>query len=246
MLGFKAGSTLLHRMDVRFKLFIMVAVNLTTIKAQFWGLCLLLVSLQISLAATRLPFLKTLKEVRYFLYLIVFVFLSRAIFLEGEPLFQWRFFAVSREGVFSGFYIAWRLWLVAIAGIIFVHTSETARIKAAVQWYLKPLPFIPEKKVGVILSLMIRFLPFILQKARETADAQKARGVERRKNPVYRLRVFALPLLRSLFENADNLVIAMEARCFNENRTDPALTAYKEDWLSLGISLTLCLLAFYL
>jgi len=217
------------------------AINLASIKAEFGGLCLLSVILHLSFFSIRLSLIKTLKETRYLLYLMLFVLLSRTLFTPGETLVELFGIPLSRQGFISGSFFVWRLWLVLITGILLIHTSKTGDIKAAVQWYLKPFPFIPEKKVGVVISLMIRFLPFILQKARETSDAQKARGVENRKNPIYRLRVFVLPLLRSLFENADNLVVAMEARCYTENRTDPELRSNIYDWLITIVISFVCL-----
>jgi energy-coupling factor transporter transmembrane protein EcfT len=48
-------------------------------------------------------------------------------------------------------------------------------------------------------------------------------------------------LMRRIFERADDLVIAMEARAFREDRTDPRLTARKCDWLALPLVGCLCI-----
>jgi energy-coupling factor transporter transmembrane protein EcfT len=84
-----------------------------------------------------------------------------------------------------------------------------------------------------MMGLILRFVPVILDQARETAEAQKARAVENRKNPVYRLTKFGFPLIRRTFERADDLVVAMEARAFSEYRTDPELNADQRDWVCL-------------
>ena len=109
------------------------------------------------------------------------------------------------------------------------------------QWYLKPVPLIPEKKVAVMMGLILRFVPVILDQARETANAQKARAVENRKNPVFRLIKFGLPLIRRTFERADDLILAMEARAYTEHRTDPQLVAGKRDWIALMVVGLLCM-----
>lgn len=84
-----------------------------------------------------------------------------------------------------------------------------------------------------MLGLTIRFIPIILNQMRETADAQRARGIENRKNPVYRTVKFIIPLMRRTFEDADKLAVAMEARCWSENRTDPELSFGKSDWAAV-------------
>ena len=242
-IGYKPGITALHLMDARFKLAILAAISLTCIRAELWGLLLLLLLLHSSFIIVNLSIIKTIKETRYFLYLILLVFMTRAVFTPGEILVEQMGISISRQGITSGLFFSWRLWLILLSGILFVNTSKIAQIKAAVQWYLKPVPLVPEKKVGVILSLMIRFLPFIMEKAVEISNAQKARGIGLRKNPIYRIRVYILPLLRSLFENADKLVIAMEARCFTPDRSDPELTSSKKDWLIMISALLVCIAA---
>ena len=146
------------------------------------------------------------------------------------------------QGITNGILVCWRLALIVILGFAFISTTPPSAIKAAVQWFLKPVPFIPEKKVAVMMGLILRFVPVILDQARETAEAQKARGVENRKNPVYRLIKLSFPILRRTFERADNLVLAMEARCFIENRTDPELVTQKRDWVALMAVCCLCVL----
>jgi len=91
-----------------------------------------------------------------------------------------------------------------------------------------------------MIGLIIRFLPMILDQARATAEAQRSRGMENRKNPVFRLIKFAVPLLRRTFENADRLAVAMDARCFNEERTEPELISRPADWAALSVVLCIC------
>jgi energy-coupling factor transporter transmembrane protein EcfT len=88
----------------------------------------------------------------------------------------------------------------------------------------------------------VRFIPFIFEQAKKTAEAQRARGVENRKNPVYRLKMFGIPLMRRIFERADKLVLAMEARCYSENRTDSLLSSGVRDWIALVCVICLCLI----
>jgi energy-coupling factor transporter transmembrane protein EcfT len=92
-----------------------------------------------------------------------------------------------------------------------------------------------------MLSLLVRFLPVILLRAGETADAQRARCVERRRNPAYRLRRFAVPLLRRVFLDADALAAAMDARCHTDHRSPPAFRFSRPD--AVALALVLCLAA---
>jgi energy-coupling factor transporter transmembrane protein EcfT len=80
-------------------------------------------------------------------------------------------------------------------------------------------------------------LPVILLQGAEIADAQRARGVERRKNPLIRLIRFTIPLFRRVFLSADELAVAMQARCYSEQRTLPELCFTWRDSLAIGVGI---------
>lgn len=235
-----AGDSLLHRLDARFKIISIIFLSLVSLNVYFRGLGLLTIILLGVIFYARLPLASGVKELRYFLILLLLIFVTRLLSTDGTPVINLKYFTISMQGITNGILVCWRLALVVILGFAFISTTPPSAIKAAAQWFLKPVPFIPEKKVAVMMGLILRFVPVILDQARETAEAQKARAVENRKNPVYRLTKFGFPLIRRIFERADDLVVAMEARCFTENRTDPELVAQKRDWVALMIVCCLC------
>ncbi|MFW6241919.1 MAG: CbiQ family ECF transporter T component, partial [Thermodesulfobacteriota bacterium] len=142
---------------------------------------------------------------------------------------------LSETGLHEGLLIAGRLGAVALIGLLLVATTRTAAVRDALIWLLRPVPGLPEGRVAVMLSLLVRFLPVILLRAGETADAQRARCVERRRNPAYRLRRFAVPLLRRVFLDADALAAAMDARCHTDHRSPPPFHFSLPDVLILAL-----------
>jgi energy-coupling factor transporter transmembrane protein EcfT len=231
--GYMAGNSSLHRTDARFKISCIILLSLVILNIHFGGLGILTAMLLGAILHARLPLLSGFKELRYFSILLLLIFVARVLSSGGPPVFSSQYFSVSTRGLFDGILVCWRLALIVVLGFIFVSTTPPSAVKAAVQWFLKPVPYVPEKKIAVMMGLILRFVPVILNQARETSEAQKARGVENRKNPVYRLTKLGFPLLRRTFERADDLVVAMEARCFTENRTDPELIVQKRDWAVL-------------
>ena len=231
--NFRPGASFLHELDVRFKLVFLALISLASLKAALLALCVLTFVLICVIIDIRLPIKVILKELRYFLILLLFVFIARALTTPGSPLIQFKAVSVTREGVHGGIIVCWRLLINIMMGLSFVSTTRPSEIKAAVQWFLNPFPFIPAKRIATMMSLIIRFMPVILDQAKETADAQRARGVENRKNPLYRLKKLLIPLMRRTFVSADKLAIAMEARCYSENRTDPGLSCGIRDWIAL-------------
>ncbi|MCP4750301.1 MAG: energy-coupling factor transporter transmembrane protein EcfT [Proteobacteria bacterium] len=243
---YRPGSSFLHRLDIRFKLVILAMMNIVGMQAGPLGLLLLTSGPAVVSFFIRLPFLRALKETRYFIVLLLFVFAARALSTPGDSVIDVWIVSVSRQGIIDGSLICWRLIVVVLLGLMFVFTSRSLEIKAAVEWFLKPFPWLPGKRVATMLGLMVRFLPLILEQAKETGDAQRSRGVENRKNPVFRMVVFVVPLMRRIFESADRLAYAMEARCYSENRTDPELNSRKNDWIIMAMAVGFCLVVVHL
>ncbi len=208
-LSYRSGTSILHGVDVRFKLVFMVIISLASLRAGALALAILtpvLVGLMIDAGLRPTSIFSLL---RYVFLLLVLVFIARALSTPGLPLLEFKAVSVTREGVYGGAIICLRLVMVILIGLVLVATTRPSEIRAAVVWFLHPLPFIPEKRVSIMMSLIMRFIPVIFDQAKETADAQRARGVENRKNPVYRLKMLALPLMRRTFERADKLAVAM-------------------------------------
>ena len=239
--GYFSGNSMLHSLDSRFKLLFISVLSLVSLNLNFAALGILSILLLGFIIYSRLPLYAMFKELRFFYILLAFVFVARALSTGGDPVIEVKFFSVSGEGLSDGLLVCWRLALVVLLAFAMITTTRPSDIKAAVQWYLKPIPIISEKKVAIMMGLILRFVPVIFDQAAETAEAQKSRCVQNRKNPVYRLVKLGFPLLRRTFERADDLVAAMEARGFTENRTDPELATHQRDWIALLVVTCLCI-----
>lgn len=228
--AYSPGDTLLHRIDIRFKLAAVASLNVVALQSQMESLPLLSLPIFAGFLSVGLPVRRTFREMRYLLLFMGFLFLLRSFSWSGEGATGLLPLSFSAEGAIDGALVCWRLAIVIFSGLLFVRTSRALEVKAAVVWFLKPIPLIPAGRFAVIISLMVRFLPEILRQSAEIAEAQKARGIENRKNPLFRLAAFSVPLCRRIFQNADDLACAMEARCFDETRTDVTLSSKTSDW----------------
>lgn len=240
--GYHPGGSFLHELDVRFKLIFMALITLAGLKAKIPALSILSLVMAMIMLGARLSLKSIFKELRYFFILLLFVFIARALTTPGLPEYKISIISVSGPGLYEGFLVCWRLLLIVLLGSTLVATTRPSEIRAAVVWFLRPFPFIPGQRIATMMGLIIRFVPLIFDQAKETAEAQRARAVENRKNPVYRLVKLGLPLIRRTFLSADNLVVAMEARCYSENRTGPLLSSRPRDWAALGLVLGLFVL----
>ncbi len=244
--GYHPGDSVLHRLDPRFKLVCLIATSLTVLDSGMAALGLWSAACAILLVKTGVSMPRLLRELRYFGVLILFVFVARAFSAGGDPLVRFWGIGPSRQGMMEGALVGWRLGLVVLLGLSLMATTRSWQVKAAVESLLRPVPFIPHKRAATMIGLLFRFIPQILSAARETADAQKARGIGNRRNPVFRLVKLAVPLLRKTFLDADRLAAAMEARCYTEDRSTPPLSAAAGDWSFLAAVCALSAVAWVL
>ena len=242
LFSYRKGHSVLHRIDVRFKILGLLFISMVSLNVRVLSLTILSSLLIILAIDCRLKFKSFLREIRYFLILMMVILIAHTLSTKGTIVLKLYFLSISMHGLYEGALICWRLFLVVLVGLLFVSTTRPSEIKAAVEWFLNPIPFVSGKRLATMLSLLMRFIPVILNQARQNADAQKARCVENRKNPIYRIRKMGIPLLRRMFENADRLIFAMEARCYNENRMDPDLCFRPKDWVAFLLVSGLCVL----
>ena len=230
---YQSGSSKIHELDVRFKFLALGILSVAVLQYDAFPLTSIsLLSIIIARYIGLSPF-SILVELRYFILLLVLIVLARAFTTPGTPLPHLSWLPITRDGFIAGGITAWRILLVAVFGLIFVATTKPAAVKAGVVFFLKPIPMVPAARIGTMLGLLLRFIPLIFRQADATFDAQKARGIELRRNPFYRIKTFVIPFMRRLFMGTDRLIEAMEARCYSDQRTDPKLLSQKSDWWML-------------
>lgn len=216
-------------------------LSLGSLNSGFQGLFLTTILVGFFINEARISIRNITKELKLFPWFLLFIFIARSLSTEGEVILNIYGISATREGCLLGMQVSWRLVVVILLSLGVISTTTTAEIKAAVEFYFVRVPFIPEKRLSTMLGLLLRFIPIIMNQIQETLDAQKARGIEMRRNPVYRLVKLTIPVLRRIFQNGDQLAVAMASRCYTENRTGPVLRSSFIDWTGLGVLSVFCL-----
>ena len=243
-LGYRAGSTPVHVLDVRITFAVLLMVSLSVVNAGALHLAALLCGQMVLLACLGISLPSVLSELRPLFVLLTLVFGVRGFTMPGEVLLDLHWVTFTRQGAAAGALIVLRMLLVVLLGMTLVITTRPSEIKTAVEWFLKPFPGIPRARIGTMLGLLLRLIPLLTAQGGETMDAQRARGVENRKNPIYRLTWFAIPFLRRSFAAVDRLSMAMEARCYTDDRTAYPLSAVRRDWYVLIAGLVYAIIVF--
>ena len=123
--------------------------------------------------------------------------------------------------------MAIRLILLITGTSILTLTTSPIALTDGIERLLSPFRKIgvPAHELAMMMTIALRFIPTLLEETDKIMKAQMARGadfesgnlINRAKNMVPLL----VPLFISAFRRADDLAMAMEARCYRggENRT---------------------------
>ena len=243
--AFATGRSILHRHDIRFKMASLALMTAACVLAPAAGLGMVSLVLAALALHLRLPWRLFGGELRILGLFLLFIWAARALTTPGTVLATAGSLAVTREGLAQGGLVCWRLVNIVLLSLLLVRSTRPAEIKAGVGWLLRPLPFIDAGQAAVMVGLIVRFIPVLHHQIRETRIAWRARGGAWRKSPLAQIKYLALPAMRRTILAADQLALAMEARCFSPQRTDPAFRCTRLDVLLLaagGLILTASLL----
>ena len=183
-----------------------------------------------------LPFMLVLKSVKPLLFIIVLTLVLHVVMGQGEHvLYQWKFIRVTEEGLRLGVQMAMRLILLLMISSILTFTTSPIVLTDGIEALLSPFRVIgvPAHELAMMMTIALRFIPTLMEETDRIIKAQTARGADfsggnllvRAKN----MLPILVPLFISAFRRADDLAVAMEARCYRggEGRTRMHQLAYR-------------------
>lgn len=225
-------------MDGRLKLLCLLLLSVAAGLASEWQHYLALLGVAVSaLAAAKLPVWALLRDWRFFAVMAALILVANAFFIPGDPVPFFPFAAVSRQGLVAGLRFAGRLLLAVMICSVVMGTTPLARLRDALEWCLRPVPLVPAARVAMMMNLTFVFVSVIMDNYVEMVCAQKSRCVESCKNPLKRIKYLVLPLLTQTMMRTDEIVYALEARCYSEVRTPASFGTCRADWLVAGVCL---------
>lgn len=211
------GTSSLHRWDARCKFFGLLMVTMTLLQMKIVWLIFdstLLIGL---LILSRLPLRQFFRELKTWLIFLFILFLFQAFFSQGSRLSAPPWLPLSKEGILLGGFTCWRLGLILGYAVLFTAITRPRDIQDTLIWLLKPIPFLPERRIGLMVSLTLRFFTTILDQFEEVRLAHKARLGDQIRNPFRRAKFLTLPLLRRSFSRAEDVTLALAARGYRDD-----------------------------
>lgn len=219
---FYPADSILHKLDPRTKfvgtmLFIVSVFLFHTFPGYVVATLFLAAMIKLSKVPPKFIF-KGLKAI-FVILLVTVVF--NILLTPGEVLWQFGFLRVTREGISLAGRMAIRLIYLVIGSSLMTLTTTPNQLTDGLERLLRPLNklHVPVHDIAMMMSIALRFIPILLEETDKIMKAQIARGadfesgnlIQKAKNMIPLL----VPLFISAFRRANDLAMAMEARCYH-------------------------------
>ena len=208
-----------HKLDPRVKMVGAMAIIVTVLMTENpYAYLFLSVVLVCLVFASRLSGGFLWRNLASLKWLLLVVFVMHGVLGEGTPLFA-RLPWLTREGLLMGLVFAWRVGLMVSVATVLTATTSPVDLGDGIERLLRPLERVrlPVHELAMVSVIALRFVPTLLDEAGRIIKAQIGRGARFEGGPIAKAKSavpILVPLFASAFRRADDLALAMDARCY--------------------------------
>ena len=216
-----ASSSPIHKLDGRVKIIatLFFLVELFLVRS-FLGFLVCGAVLAAIVAVSKVPLSFILRGLKPVLMILIFTFVLNIFFISGTVICTIGPVKITKEGLYTAAFMTIRLILLIISSSMLTLTTKPLELTDAIEKLLTPLNFIgfSAHDGAMMMSIALRFIPTLLEETDKIMKAQQARGADfETGNLIARaksLMPIIVPLFVSAFRIAQDLAMAMEARCY--------------------------------
>ena len=222
------ADSVIHKLDPRVKLFgtLIYIISLFVFKG-LPAFILAAIFLVVLIKLSKVPFSYMVKGLKTIVLIMLFAAVFNLFLTPGTKLVSFWIFTITYEGLKNAIVMMVRLIFLIIGTSLMTLTTTPNELTDGLEKALSPLKYIkvPVHEIAMMMSIALRFIPILIEETDKIMKAQMARGadfehgnlIQKAKNMVPLL----VPLFVSAFRRANDLAMAMEARCYRggEGRT---------------------------
>ncbi len=238
-------ESVIHRLDPRVKLVgtILYIISLF-LSGGVCGYLAAALFLAVVIKLSRVPFRYMVKGMKAIAFILLLTVVFNLFLTPGEPLWQFWKLTITEEGLKISVLMAVRLTFLIIGSSLMTLTTTPNNLTDGMEKLMGPLKKIrvPVHEISMMMSIALRFIPILMEETDKIMKAQIARGADFESgNLVKKAKAMVpllVPLFISAFRRANDLAMAMEARCYQGGggRTKMKPLQYnKRDILAYGV-----------
>lgn len=239
------ADSVVHHLDPRVKLMgtIVFLISLFLFDG-FVGYIVATLFLGGAIWLSKVPLKFMLKGLKAVFMLLAISVLFNLFLTDGVVVVQIWKIKITREGIRLAVFMAIRLVYLILGSSLMTLTTTPNNLTDGMEKALAPLRRfrVPVHEISMMMSIALRFIPILLEETDKIMKAQQARGADFESgNLIQRAKSMVpilVPLFLSAFRRANDLAMAMEARCYRggEGRTKMKPLQYqKRDYITYGI-----------
>ena len=212
----------MHRMDPRGKLFatLLYVISLFTVDS-IAGFLIASVFLIVFIKLSRVPVGFMVKGLRAIVVIMLITALFNLFLTPGEILVEFWIFTITKEGIASAVKMAIRLTYLILGTSVVTLTTTPNALTDGLEKSMRPLNKlkVPVHEIAMMMSIALRFIPILVEETDKIMKAQIARGADFESGNLIKKAKSMVPLLVPLFisafRRANDLAMALEARCYH-------------------------------
>ncbi len=169
---------------------------------------------------SKVPFSFMVKGLKAIVFILVFSAVFNIFLTKGTPIVTIWKLTITVEGVVTALYMVIRLMMLIIGSSLLTLTTTPNNLTDGLEKGLGFLKIfrVPVHEVAMMMSIALRFIPILIEETDKIMKAQTARGADfEHGNIIKRAKAMVpllVPLFISAFRRANDLAMAMEARCY--------------------------------
>lgn len=223
------AKSIIHQMDPRVKLVTTVIYIVSLFVAKgIMGYAVATIFLAVVIRLSKVPFRYITKGLKAIIMILMITVIFNLFLIDGDyELWRFGFLRITDKGLKTAFFMALRLIYLIIGSSIMTLTTTPNDLTDGLERLLGPLKkiHVPVHEIAMMMSIALRFIPILLEETDKIMKAQMARGADfETGNLIQKAKAMVpllVPLFISAFRRANDLAMAMEARCYHggEGRT---------------------------
>ncbi|MDE6894990.1 MAG: energy-coupling factor transporter transmembrane protein EcfT [Lachnospiraceae bacterium] len=219
---YPAKSTI-HKLDPRVKLVTTIVFIISLFVAKgVVGYAIASLFLAMVIRMSRVPFSYMTKGLKAIIMILMLTVLFNLFLIDGDfVLWRFGFLRITDKGLKTAVFMAVRLIYLILGSSIMTLTTTPNDLTDGLEKLLGPLKklHVPVHEISMMMSIALRFIPILLEETDKIMKAQIARGADfETGNLLQKAKAMVpllVPLFISAFRRANDLAMAMEARCYH-------------------------------
>jgi len=185
------------------------------------GYLIATIFLIVMIRISKVPFKFMVKGLKTIIVLLLITVVFNLFLTQGTPLIHFWKLTITEEGLRTAVFMAIRLIYLIIGASIMTLTTTPNQLTDGLESLLKPLSHlrVPVHEIAMMMSIALRFIPILMEETDKIMKAQMARGADLESGNVLQkakaMIPVLVPLFVSAFRRANDLAMAMEARCYH-------------------------------